>query len=124
MRAAQRVAWLCVLSLIASCSGRSGSNHPPVGSTRGTLTVSWSAPTQNVDGTPVTELTGYTIYYGRGSKAYETSLSIDDPFGHSGRHPRAAAGCRLLLCNRRPQRGGRTQPGFPRGAWKGTSRIG
>ena len=78
-RAAQTVAWLWVLPLIASCSGRSGSSHPPVGSTGGTLTVSWSAPTQNVDGSPVTELTGYTIYYGRGPKAYETSMSIDDP---------------------------------------------
>ena len=78
-RAVRRVAWLGVLALIASCSGRSGSNHPTVGSTGGTLTVSWTAPTQNADGTPVTELTGYTIYYGRGSKAYETSLSIDDP---------------------------------------------
>ena len=80
-RAAQRIGWLCVLPLIASCSAQSGSNHPPAGaaSTGGTLTVSWSPPTRNADGTPVTELTGYTIYYGRGSKAYETSMSIDDP---------------------------------------------
>jgi hypothetical protein len=80
-RAAQRIGWLWVLPLIASCSGRAGSNHPPVSaaSTGGTLTVSWSAPTRNSDGSQVAELTGYTIYYGRGSKAYETSMAIDDP---------------------------------------------
>ena len=80
-RAAQRIGWLCVLPLIASCSGQAGSIHPPAGaaSTGGTLTVSWSPPTRNADGTPVTELTGYTIYYGRGSKAYEKSMSIDNP---------------------------------------------
>lgn len=80
-RAASRIGLLCVLALIASCSRHASSNHPPAGavSTRGTLAVSWSAPTSNSDGAPAKDLTGYTIYYGRGPKAYETSLSIDDP---------------------------------------------
>jgi hypothetical protein len=80
-RAAQRIGWLCALPLIASCSGQSGSNLAPAGaaSTRGTLTVSWSAPTKNADGTPATDLTGYTILYGPGPKAYNSRMSIDNP---------------------------------------------
>ena len=80
-RAAQRIGWLCALPLIASCSGQSGSNLAPAGAagTRGTLTVSWSAPTKNADGTPVTDLTGYTLLYGPGPKAYNASMSIDNP---------------------------------------------
>jgi hypothetical protein len=80
-RAAQRIGWLLALPLIVSCSGQTGSNPPPAGaaSTRGTLTVSWSAPTKNADGTPATELTGYTIYYGPGPKAYNMRMSVDNP---------------------------------------------
>ena len=33
-------------------------------STVGAATLSWSAPTQNVDGTALTDLAGYNIYYG------------------------------------------------------------
>jgi hypothetical protein len=80
-RAAQRTGWLWALPLIASCSGHTGSNPGPAGaaSTKGTLTVSWNPPTRNADGTPVTELTGYTLYYGPGSKAYTSRMSIDNP---------------------------------------------
>ncbi len=80
-RAAQRIGWLFALPLIASCSGQTGSNPATAGaaSTRGTLTVSWSAPTKNADGTPATDLTGYTILYGLGPKAYNSRMSIDNP---------------------------------------------
>ena len=80
-RAAQRIGWLFALPLIASCSGQTGSNPPPAGAagTGGTLTVSWSAPTKNADGTPATDLTGYTILYGLGPKAYSMRMSIDNP---------------------------------------------
>ena len=33
-------------------------------SSGGTATVTWAAPTINTDGTPITNLSGYTIYYG------------------------------------------------------------
>ena len=80
-RAAQRIGWLFALPLIASCSGQTGSNPAPAGaaSTRGTLTVSWNAPTRNADGTPATDLTGYMILYGLGPKAYNSRMSIDNP---------------------------------------------
>jgi hypothetical protein len=41
--------------------------------------VSWRAPIANTDGTPLTDLTGYTIYYGTKPGVYTQTLSIDDP---------------------------------------------
>jgi hypothetical protein len=38
--------------------------NAPGSTTSGTATVSWAAPTQNTDGTPLTDLAGYKIYYG------------------------------------------------------------
>ncbi|MFQ5610302.1 MAG: putative Ig domain-containing protein, partial [Woeseiaceae bacterium] len=35
-----------------------------VGSSTGSVTVSWTAPTLNADGTPLVDLAGYRIYYG------------------------------------------------------------
>jgi hypothetical protein len=39
-----------------------------------TATVSWEAPTTNTDGTPVTPLSGYTIYYGNSPSALSHSI--------------------------------------------------
>ena len=80
--AALPIGWLCALPIMVSCSGPSGSEHPSSASTvstHGTLTVSWSPPTRNSDGTPAKDLIGYTIFYGRGPKAYTDKMSIDDP---------------------------------------------
>jgi len=45
----------------------------------GAVTLSWSAPTQNADGTPLTDLAGYKIYYGRNSGSYDQHVRIDNP---------------------------------------------
>ncbi len=45
----------------------------------GSVTLDWTAPTQNVDGTPLTDLAGYVIYYGTRSGDYEKRVSIDNP---------------------------------------------
>jgi hypothetical protein len=75
-----RMIWLCGLPLIAACSGSSGSGNQPgvAASAGGTLIVNWQAPTRNTDGTPLTDLTGYTIYYGMQPGAFTNTLSIDD----------------------------------------------
>ncbi len=44
----------------------------------GVLTLSWVAPTENVDGTPLTDLAGYRIYYGDNSRAYLNSADVND----------------------------------------------
>jgi hypothetical protein len=64
---------------VAACSGPHPANPGTAGGGSGTLTVSWSPPTKNTNGTPLTDLTGYTLLYGTASKSYSTAISIDDP---------------------------------------------
>ena len=40
-------------------------------------TLSWKAPTSNSDGTPVTNLVGYRIYYGTSATALTHSITIN-----------------------------------------------
>jgi hypothetical protein len=44
--------------------------------TNGTATLSWAAPTTNTNGTPVTPLKGYTIYYGTSPGALSQSVAV------------------------------------------------
>ena len=46
------------------------------GTTTGSATISWTAPTQNVDGTPLTDLAGYRIYYGTSAASLSNSVTI------------------------------------------------
>lgn len=48
------------------------------GSSVGSVTLSWSAPTQNEDGTPLTDLDGYRIYWGTTPGSYPSSVTIDN----------------------------------------------
>ena len=45
----------------------------------GTVTLSWTAPLENEDGTALTDLSAYTIYYGQESGDYDRTVSIDNP---------------------------------------------
>ncbi len=67
-----------------SCSGSAGSATqsatvqvaaatPP---SNGTATLTWTAPTMNTDGSPVTPLSGYTIYYGTTTSSMAQSVVI------------------------------------------------
>lgn len=42
-------------------------------------TLSWTAPTQNEDGSPLTDLAGYKIYWGTTPGVYPNSVTIDNP---------------------------------------------
>jgi hypothetical protein len=42
----------------------------------GSVTVSWSAPTQNVDGSTVTSLAGYRVRYGKSPSALSTVVTV------------------------------------------------
>jgi hypothetical protein len=46
---------------------------PPVA---GTATLSWSRPTENTNGTPLTNLAGYVIHYGTSSSALNNTMSV------------------------------------------------
>ncbi|MEW6053690.1 MAG: DUF1566 domain-containing protein [Nitrospirota bacterium] len=42
----------------------------------GSTTLSWHPPTVNEDGTPLTDLAGYKIYYGTVSRSYSQSIDV------------------------------------------------
>jgi hypothetical protein len=46
-------------------------------SNTGTATLSWVPPTQNTNGTPVTTLAGYHIYYGTTASALSQSIVVN-----------------------------------------------
>lgn len=43
----------------------------------GQVTLSWSAPSQNTDGSALTNLRGYRIYYGRSATTLDQTIVID-----------------------------------------------
>jgi hypothetical protein len=45
----------------------------------GAATISWNPPTERTDGSPLTDLSGYRIYYGRMSETYDYEIEIDNP---------------------------------------------
>lgn len=60
----------------SSGSGSTGSN-PPTASA-GSVTLNWVPPTENVDGTPLTNLAGYDIHYGTASGKYTQTISVSN----------------------------------------------
>jgi hypothetical protein len=48
------------------------------GSGTGTATLSWTPPTERVDGSPIGELAGYNILYGQGSRDYAVVIPLDN----------------------------------------------
>ena len=46
---------------------------------KGSVTLSWTPPTARVDGSPLTNLAGYKIFYGRMSGVYDYQIDIDNP---------------------------------------------
>lgn len=47
--------------------------------TTGTATVSWVAPTQNTNGTPLTDLAGFNIHYGSSSSSLTQKIQVQGP---------------------------------------------
>jgi hypothetical protein len=45
----------------------------------GSVTLSWDAPTQNTNGTPLTDLAGFHIYYGTSASNLNQSVQIANP---------------------------------------------
>lgn len=48
-------------------------------SSLGSATLSWTAPTRNEDGTPLTDLAGYRFYWGTSSGNYPNSETVNNP---------------------------------------------
>lgn len=49
------------------------------GSSTGSASLTWFAPTENTDGSALADLGGYVIHYGTVSKTYTTSIIISNP---------------------------------------------
>jgi hypothetical protein len=67
-----------------TCSGAGGTVSDSVSVTvetnsTGTALLSWTPPTQNTDGTALTDLAGYKIYYGTESGNYTEVVTLNDP---------------------------------------------
>lgn len=61
-----------------SCSGSAGNAMAMLSvSVLGVVSLSWQAPTENIDGSPLTDLAGYRIYYGSDSRNYTDQVSVD-----------------------------------------------
>ena len=63
-----------------SCSGPGGSAVSMLSvAVMGSVTLSWQAPAENVDGSPLTDLAGYRIYWGETSGVYPNSIDVTEP---------------------------------------------
>ena len=61
-----------------TCDGAGGSAVAMISvRVNDSVTLNWQAPAQNVDGTPLTDLAGYRIYYGQQSRNYSESVPIN-----------------------------------------------
>jgi hypothetical protein len=50
----------------------------PPGTGTGSATLSWTPPSENTDGTPITNLAGYHIYYGASAGAMTSTITVSD----------------------------------------------
>ena len=68
--------------VISATDGTGRSSLPPFSITvtavaSGTATVAWTAPTTRSDGTPLTNLAGYRIYYGIGPDSFDNMIEVN-----------------------------------------------
>lgn len=76
--------FLLVTSLfLFGCGGGSSQSGSPLvnaggsgGGTPGKATLSWDSPTANADGTPLTDLAGFKVYYGTSSGNYNNFIDV------------------------------------------------
>jgi hypothetical protein len=59
---------LSAFSIVVTASASSGS-----------ATLSWTAPTRNADGSPLTNLAGFRVYYGTTAGSYTQSVQLPSP---------------------------------------------
>jgi len=50
-----------------------------VGAGGGSATLSWTAPTENTDGTALTDLAGYEVHYGQDQDNLDQTVKLDNP---------------------------------------------
>jgi len=64
-------------SFTLTCSGSGGNAVSMISvAVNGTVALSWQAPTENTDGTPLTDLSEYRVYVGDASRDYDQSFDV------------------------------------------------
>jgi hypothetical protein len=61
-------------SAIVTIQGDAGTT-----SSTGTASLSWTAPTLDTNGSPITDLAGYNIYYGKSSTTLTNAIAVNNP---------------------------------------------
>jgi len=74
-------AWIAVASLVSGCNDPgpdpvAAKAPSTVSDGNRTATLSWDAPTANTNGTALTDLVGYRIYYGSSPEELKQSVQI------------------------------------------------
>jgi hypothetical protein len=65
------VIFLILVLILGGCGGGGGgASTSGGGGGAGTIKLAWDAPTTNSDGSPLTDLAGYYVYYGTASGVY------------------------------------------------------
>jgi hypothetical protein len=73
---------ILAVSLLAGCNDQSQSTTAaapaavPQSAESGSATLSWEVPTTNTNGTPLTDLAGYRIYYGSSATDLDQSVQL------------------------------------------------
>jgi hypothetical protein len=62
-----------------SGSGSTTPATPPTSSNNGSIAFSWVPPTENSNGSPLTNLAGYKIHYGTASQDYSEVVALNNP---------------------------------------------
>jgi ABC-type oligopeptide transport system substrate-binding subunit len=75
-RASALALLLTATAAMTGCGGSVSTETLPVApaNATGSATLSWSAPTTNADGTPLTSLGGYKVYYGTTPGVYASII--------------------------------------------------
>ena len=68
-------------SVVSPSSGSSGGTGG--GTATGTASLAWHAPTTNTDGTPLTDLGGFKVHYGRTPGSYTNTVTIGNVTSYS-----------------------------------------
>lgn len=63
----------------AGSTGTSSAGSPPPKKSSDSVTINWTPPTENTNGSPLTNLAGYNIHYGTSSAKLARTISISNP---------------------------------------------
>jgi hypothetical protein len=62
-----------------AATGSNAAGAVPPTASSGVATLDWTPPTENTDGSPLTDLAGYDIHYGTSSGDYTQSVAVSNP---------------------------------------------